>query len=55
VQALPQALDQLCRERLADYKRPKRTLVLAALPLLPIGKVDRQALRALATQPGTVP
>lgn len=55
VEALPQALDQLCRERLADYKRPKRTLVLAALPLLPIGKVDRQALRALAAQPGTVP
>lgn len=47
-ETLPQALDQLCRESLADYKRPKHVLLLAALPLLPIGKVDRQALRDLA-------
>lgn len=52
---LAQALDQLCRERLADYKRPKRVLVLAALPLLPIGKIDRQALRALASQSTVAP
>ena len=45
---LPEAVDRLCSEQLADYKRPKRVLVLPALPLLPIGKIDRQALRALA-------
>ncbi|MDG3008573.1 acyl--CoA ligase [Rhodococcus sp. D2-41] len=35
------------RNRLANYKVPKRITFLDALPLLPVGKVDKQALRAL--------
>jgi acyl-CoA synthetase (AMP-forming)/AMP-acid ligase II len=42
------ALEAWCRERLANYKRPKRFEIVPALPLLPIGKVDRQALRRAA-------
>ncbi len=34
-----------CRTRLANYKIPKRVFVRADLPLLPIGKVDKSALR----------
>jgi acyl-CoA synthetase (AMP-forming)/AMP-acid ligase II len=34
-----------CRERLANYKVPKRFTIAADLPLLPIGKIDKQALR----------
>ncbi len=37
-----------CRARLANYKIPKRFVFVAALPLLPIGKVDKRALKALA-------
>lgn len=33
------------RQRLANYKIPKRIIVRAELPLLPIGKIDKQALR----------
>ena len=35
-----------CRTRLANYKIPKRFTVTAEFPMLPIGKVDKQALRA---------
>ncbi|WP_269714875.1 hypothetical protein [Caulobacter sp. NIBR2454] len=41
----PEALLAACRQRLANYKIPKRLHVLDALPLLPIGKVDKQALK----------
>lgn len=34
-----------CKERLAGYKVPKSFSVRDELPLLPIGKVDKQALR----------
>lgn len=44
------ALRAHLRERLANYKIPKRILVLEDLPRLPIGKVDKQALRALAVR-----
>ena len=37
-----------CRQRLANYKVPKRLYVVDALPLLPIGKVDKVALRQRA-------
>ena len=37
-----------CRERLANYKIPKRIIRCDALPLLPIGKVDRPALKERA-------
>lgn len=39
-----------CRERLARYKVPKRFAVVEALPRLPVGKVDRAALRARARE-----
>jgi acyl-CoA synthetase (AMP-forming)/AMP-acid ligase II len=35
------------RERLANYKIPKKFVFLPELPLLPIGKVDKPALRRL--------
>ena len=38
-------LDAWCRERLANYKVPKTFEIRPALPRLPIGKIDRQALR----------
>lgn len=38
-------LEQLCRERLANYKRPKRILLRRSLPMLPVGKVDKPALK----------
>jgi acyl-CoA synthetase (AMP-forming)/AMP-acid ligase II len=38
-------LEHHCREQLANYKVPKRFIVRSQLPLLPVGKVDKQALR----------
>ena len=38
-------LDAWCRERVANYKVPKRFAVEDSLPLLPIGKIDKEALR----------
>ncbi len=37
-----------CRKRLTNYKVPKRIFVVDALPLLPVGKVDKVALRQRA-------
>ena len=45
------ALAAWCRDRLANYKIPKRFELIDALPLLPIGKVDRAALRRMAAEP----
>lgn len=42
------ALDAHCRDRLANYKVPKRFAVRDALPMLPIGKIDKPALEAEA-------
>jgi acyl-CoA synthetase (AMP-forming)/AMP-acid ligase II len=38
-------LREHCRARLANYKVPKRFTIAADLPLLPIGKIDKQALK----------
>jgi acyl-CoA synthetase (AMP-forming)/AMP-acid ligase II len=38
------------RGRLANYKIPKRIILASELPLLPIGKIDKQALRAAAQE-----
>lgn len=43
-----QTLVQYCRGRLANYKIPKRMVIVDALPMLPIGKVDKAVLKALA-------
>ena len=40
----------VCRENLANYKIPKRFIVLPALPMLPNGKIDKQALRDKARE-----
>src|SRR5690606_15194613 len=44
------ALRTHARQRLANYKVPKRFVVLDKLPRLPIGKVDKQALLAMAAE-----
>lgn len=44
-------LEQYCRDRLANYKLPKRFVITAELPLLPIGKVDKRTLRTWAERP----
>ena len=41
-------LEQHCRAELANYKVPKRFTVASELPMLPIGKIDKQALKAAA-------
>lgn len=41
-------LTDWCRKRLTNYKVPKRILVVDALPLLPVGKVDKMTLRKRA-------
>lgn len=46
-----EALRTHARQRLANYKVPKRFIILDELPRLPIGKVDKQALLAMAAEP----
>ena len=41
----PESAAAWCREHLANYKVPKSIKILDALPLLPVGKVDKQALK----------
>jgi len=38
-------LREYCRQRLANFKVPKKFLVRPALPLLPTGKVNKVALK----------
>ena len=40
------------REHLAAYKYPREIHVLSALPLTPVGKADRRALRQILTDQG---
>ncbi|MES3517086.1 MAG: AMP-binding protein [Natronomonas sp.] len=42
-----EALYDHCRDRLADYKRPKELVVIAEIPRTASGTVDRQALEAV--------
>lgn len=44
------ALEVHARTLLANYKVPKRFSVVTSLPMLPIGKVDRKALAAQASE-----
>ena len=37
-----------CRQRLANYKRPKTVEILQEMPLFPNGKLDKKSLRELA-------
>jgi acyl-CoA synthetase (AMP-forming)/AMP-acid ligase II len=45
-----EALETWCRERLANYKIPKRIIVEPDMPLLPIGKIDKQTLKKSANE-----
>jgi acyl-CoA synthetase (AMP-forming)/AMP-acid ligase II len=44
-QASPDELIELCKEHLASYKKPRKVVFVDALPLSPVGKVMRRALR----------
>jgi len=48
----PADLAVWCKERLANYKVPKRFTILEALPRLPIGKIDKVGLRAMTKDQG---
>ncbi len=49
--ATPPDLRAWCAARLAHYKVPKQFRFLDTLPALSIGKLDRQAMRAMAATP----
>jgi long-chain acyl-CoA synthetase len=51
-QAVPEELVAFGRERLGGYKYPREIHVLETLPLTPVGKVDRKALREQLTVQG---
>ncbi len=46
-EATPDELVAFGKERLGGYKYPREVHVVSSLPLTPIGKVDRKAVRAL--------
>lgn len=46
----PEDLLEWCRARLANYKVPKHIRIESDLPLLPVGKIDKQTLAARARQ-----
>jgi acyl-CoA synthetase (AMP-forming)/AMP-acid ligase II len=46
----PGDLEAYCRERLANYKIPKRIIIEQDMPLLPIGKIDKVALKKRAAE-----
>ena len=48
----PAQVVDLCRERLAKYKVPRRVEIVDALPLSPQGKVLKKELRRLHTEDG---
>ena len=39
----------ICNEKLANYKIPKKFNVQRSLPMLPVGKIDKQALKKAAS------
>jgi long-chain acyl-CoA synthetase len=47
-----EALVAFARERLGGYKYPREIHVVDTLPLTPVGKADRKALRELLTAQG---
>lgn len=59
VQVLPSAppepddLKEWARTRLARFKVPKEFRIVDQLPLLPVGKIDKNLLKDLATRPHT--
>jgi len=49
VDDLEESLKRHCLERLDAYKHPRRVLTVAEMPRTHLGKVDRGALRRLAS------
>jgi long-chain acyl-CoA synthetase len=47
----PEQLIDWARARIGGYKYPRQVNVVDAIPLTPVGKVDRKALRRLLTAP----
>jgi len=47
-QTSEEAVEALCREKLANYKVPKKFFIRSSLPLLANGKIDKSALKAEA-------
>lgn len=50
----PDALAAYCAENLVRYKQPASIRIVETLPLTPVGKIDKAALRARAGQEETV-
>ncbi len=50
-EATPEELVRFGKERLGGYKYPREIHILPALPLTPIGKIDRKVLRQLLNVP----
>ena len=50
VDVTPDELQKYCSARLANYKVPKHFVRLSEMPLLPIGKIDKVALRNRAKE-----
>jgi long-chain acyl-CoA synthetase len=48
--ATPDELIAWARERIGGYKYPREIRVIDAVPLTPVGKIDRKALRALVSE-----
>jgi long-chain acyl-CoA synthetase len=49
VEATPEEIVAFARERLNATKYPREVVVLPAIPMTPVGKVDRKALRGLGS------
>lgn len=49
--ATPEELIEFCKGRLNRYKCPREIHVVDAIPLTPVGKIDRKELRAKVTGP----
>jgi len=47
-----ETLRTFCKAELADYKAPDRLVVVDALPVTSVGKVDKQALAREMRPPG---
>jgi acyl-CoA synthetase (AMP-forming)/AMP-acid ligase II len=45
----PDELIEFSKERIGGYKYPREIHVVPSLPLTPVGKLDRKALRAQVT------
>ena len=50
IELTPEQLKSWCKSKMANYKVPKRFVVMDNLPLLPIGKIDKKSLSQLAQE-----